>query len=77
MLHTLHHQILPCENALPDSYDEAMKLVKDFLITPIVHHCCPNDCMVFSGDLADLSAIKAWVRALYSLIRVIKITKRP
>ena len=53
MLHTLHLQILPRENALPDSYDKAMKLIKDFLITPIVYHCCPNECVVFRGDLAD------------------------
>ena len=53
MLHTLHHQILPCENALSDSYDEAMKLIKDFLIKPVVYHCCPTDCVAYRGDFAD------------------------
>lgn len=57
-LHTLHHQILPCENA--DSYDEAKKLIKDFLIKPVVYHCCPNDCVAYRGDFADSVICPTW-----------------
>ena len=50
MLYTLHYQILPSDNTLPDSYSEAMKLIKDYLIKP---NSCPNDCIAFRGEYAD------------------------
>lgn len=50
-----HHYVLPPGNHLPDSYEAAMKLAKDFLIEPIVFHACPNDCVLFRGEYVGLS----------------------
>ena len=54
MLYTLHHGTLPRGNLLPDSYDKAMAVIKEYVIKPVVYHCCPNDCITFRGDTADL-----------------------
>ena len=55
MLCTLHYGTLPHGNLLPDSYDKAMAMIKEYVIKPVVYHCCPNDCITFRGDTADLT----------------------
>ena len=54
LLYTLHHQLLPHGNCIPDSYDGAMRVVGDCLVKPKIVQCCPNDCVAFQGELADL-----------------------
>ena len=54
MLYMLHHHTLPPHNMLPDSYDSAMKVIEPFLVTPVVFHACPNDCIIYRGDYMGL-----------------------
>ena len=54
LLHVQHHRVLPPGNILPENYEAAMKLVEPFLITPVVFHVCPNDCIIFRGKHAHL-----------------------
>lgn len=49
-----HHSILPPGNVLPDSFDRAIKVIEPFLVKPLLFHCCPNDCIVYRGDYAEL-----------------------
>ena len=55
ILRVQHDQILPSENKLPSSYDEAIKLVEPFLIKPKVYHACPKDCILFREEFKDLT----------------------
>ena len=56
MLRVQHNEILPLENKLPSSYNEAMKLVEPFLIKPVVYHACPKDCILFREEFENLNA---------------------
>ncbi len=49
-LHYLHNYVLPQENLLPSSYQEAFVCIKPFLIPEIVYHVCPNDCIIFRKE---------------------------
>ncbi|XP_078659984.1 uncharacterized protein LOC144904726 [Branchiostoma floridae x Branchiostoma belcheri] len=40
-------------NALPGTYRQALSAVKDFLPHSETYHACPNDCVLYDGDLAD------------------------
>ena len=41
----LHHdEILPRDNYLPSSYDEAISFIKPFLLPCMTYHACRNDC---------------------------------
>lgn len=51
---SVQHSILPSDNLLPDSYDKAIQIVSKYLLQPIVYHACPNDCILFRGEYADL-----------------------
>ena len=51
-----HNRILPPGNILPVSYEGALKLIKPYLIDSIIFHSCPNDCIVFRGEYAELEA---------------------
>jgi len=44
----LHHdEILPRDNYLPSSYDEAISFIKPFLLPFVTYHACRNDCVLF------------------------------
>lgn len=44
----LHHdEILPQDNYLPASYDEAISFIKPFLLPCVTYHACRNDCVLF------------------------------
>ena len=51
-----HNRILPPGNILPVSYEATLKLIEQYLIDSIVFHSCPNDCIVFRGEYAELEA---------------------
>lgn len=51
-----HNRILPPGNILPVSYEAALKLIEPYLIDSIIFHSCPNDCIVFRGEYAELEA---------------------
>ena len=51
-----HNEILPAGNKLPQSYNDALKLIEPFLIQPILFHACPQDCMIFRKQFTDLIA---------------------
>jgi len=54
MLSMQHSTFLPQGNNLPVS-DAALRAIEHFLVKPIVYHVCPNDCIVFMGQHAQLS----------------------
>ena len=44
----LHHdEILPRDNYLPSSYDEAISFIKPFLLPCVTYHARRNDCVLF------------------------------
>ena len=49
-----HNEVLPSGNKLPSSFADAMKLAEPFLIQPILFHICPNDCILFRNEYANL-----------------------
>lgn len=53
----LHHdEILPRDNYLPSSYDEAVSFIKPFLLPFVTYHACRNDCVLFrKSDRYDYS----------------------
>ena len=50
-----HNEVLPSGNKLPSSFADAMKLAEPFLIQPILFHVCPNDCILFRNEYANLN----------------------
>lgn len=44
---------LPKPNMCPKTFYAARDVIKDFLIPLETYHVCPNDCVVFRGDLKD------------------------
>ena len=46
----LWHSILLQGNLLPTSYQEANRVIKQYLIPEFVFDICANDCIVFRGD---------------------------
>lgn len=45
---SVHHRfVLPANNNLPSSYDEAYKFIQPFLLPLELYHVCPNHCVVF------------------------------
>lgn len=59
LLFILHTFILPAGNSLPQSYNDALKMLRPFLSPVKDYHCCVNDCIIFRdshiGDYAQLS----------------------
>ena len=49
----MEHDILQKGNLLPVTYYSAYKLIEPLLITPIVYHACPHDCIIFCKEYAD------------------------
>ena len=49
-----HNNILPKGNLLPASYQEAIKIVEDFLVEPIIFDVCPKDCIIFRNSFSEL-----------------------
>lgn len=47
LLHVLHSYILPEENNLPSSYEDAVRSLETFLSPVKDFHCCVNDCVIF------------------------------
>lgn len=45
----MQHQILPSGNSLPETYEDALKMIDPFLVKSIEFHACPNDCVIFRG----------------------------
>ena len=54
ILYLQHHSILPEGNLLPDSYCKAIRMIKGYLVEPIVYDVCPNDCIIFRCTFSDL-----------------------
>ena len=42
-------KFLPSDNVLPDSCEEANKLLKMLGVEYISYHACPNDCILYRG----------------------------
>ena len=42
-------KVLPSDNVLPDSCEEAKKLLKMLGVEYISYHACPNDCIIYRG----------------------------
>lgn len=55
LLRILNTQILPTENTLPSTWQEAKKLLQSIGMAYELIHACPNDCVLFRGEYADLS----------------------
>ena len=41
-------------NNLPNSYENALKIIQPYLVKPIVYDVCANDCVIFRGCYEDL-----------------------
>ena len=46
-------KVLPSDNVLPGSYEEAKKLLKMLGVEYISYHACPNDFILYRGEYAD------------------------
>ena len=46
-------KVLPCDNFLPGSCEEANKLLKMLGVEYISNHECPNDCILYRREYAD------------------------
>ena len=49
----LKDKVLPSDNVLPDSYEEAKKLLKMLGVEYISYHACPDDYILYRGEYAD------------------------
>lgn len=47
LLSVQHRFILPTNNNLPSTYEDALKFVEPFLLPLETYHVCPNHCVVF------------------------------
>ena len=47
--------MLPPGNNLPNSYEDALKIIQPYLVKSIVYDVCASDCMIFRGIYEDLS----------------------
>ena len=47
-------KVLPSDNVLLDSYEEANKLLKMLGVEYISYHACPNDCILYIGEYEDI-----------------------
>lgn len=54
LLMLLKFHLLPLENELPSSTYEAKKIVKSIGLEHHVIHACPNDCILYRGERANL-----------------------
>ena len=46
--------VLPSGNNLPLSYEAALRTIEPYLAQPVVYDVCPNDCILFRLEYADL-----------------------
>ena len=46
-------KVLPSDNVLPDSYEEAKKLLKISSVEYISYHACPNYCILYRIEYVD------------------------
>ena len=46
-------KVLPSDIVLPDSCEEAKKLLKMLGVEYISYHACPNDCILYRGEYVD------------------------
>ena len=46
------YKVLPSDNVLPSSCEEAKKLLKMLGVDYISYHACPNDCILCRGEYA-------------------------
>ena len=51
----MQHSMLPLGNNLPNSYEDAMKIIQPYLVKPVVYDVCTNNCVIFRGIYKDLS----------------------
>ena len=56
MLHMQHNKILPEGNLLPDSYAAACRMIEPFLARKETYHVCPNHCVLFRNEFANMTA---------------------
>ena len=42
-------KVLPSDNVLPSSCEEAKKILKMLGVEYISYHACPNDCIIYRG----------------------------
>ena len=47
------NKVLSSDNVLPDSYEEAKKLLKMLGVEYISYHACPNDFIIYIGEYED------------------------
>ncbi|RYA73316.1 hypothetical protein DD595_25115 [Enterobacter cloacae complex sp. 4DZ3-17B2] len=50
----LKEHILPADNVMPDSRDEARKILRNLGMDYNSIHACPNDCILFRGEYTDM-----------------------
>lgn len=59
LLHLLHKLMLPADNKLPSSYQQAQAAIRGLLVPLNDYDCCINDCILFrncsEGNFKDLS----------------------
>ena len=54
-----HYNVLPQDNNLPSSYDQAYNFIKPNLLPTECYHACPNDCILFrKTDRYDYTKLK-------------------
>lgn len=46
--------VLPPGNNLPSSYEAALRTIEPYLVQPVIYDVCPNDCILFWQEYADL-----------------------
>ena len=47
VLSSMEYSMLPPENNLPNSYEDALKITQPHLVKPIVYGVYANDCVIF------------------------------
>ena len=55
LFYLLNTRILPCGNFLPASYNDAIRVIKCFIVPVKKYDSCINDCVVFRKHNNDLS----------------------
>ena len=56
LFRVLHEYLLPTENAMPDLWTSAKKILRSLGLKYEIIHACPNDCMLYRGDKKDESS---------------------
>ena len=52
----IKEKFLPDNNAMPKSFEDAIKVIEPLLVTLHKFNVCPNDCVIFRKHYSDMSS---------------------